>query len=194
MELKQIIKIFREERRYFLKILFAVLFLGLAFFYFQPDRLVANVMLNVTRQGVQSTQDYRFDDFYRLQADERFSDTIVRWIESPGIEREILEKSDVKGAAAIKARRLSSQMIEIVFETKGEKEAKKMSDAIVEVLNNQTDMLNKDQKEDNWFLVVANKAEVIDGKVSSKLIFFATLAIGLFLSFFGVMLKHYLKD
>lgn len=194
MELKDIIKIFKLNINLFFTIFIVFVLVGLIIAFFQKERQVANLMINISREGVQETQDYRYDDFYRLQADERFSDTVVRWIASPSIINEIKNKSEIDEIPKIKARRLSSQMIEIIFEVKDVEQAKKISSAITSVLNQQSKKLNEKQNSKSWFLIISNPVEVLDGKIKFGIIFFASLMLGLFFAVMGVTIKNYLKD
>lgn len=194
MELKEILGIFKRESKTFLVVFLAIVFLGLVFFIFQKDRLEANLMLNVTRKGVQDTQEYRYDSFYRMQADERFADTLVRWMESPSISNEIRNVSGIGRERKIKARRLSAQMIEVVFLTKNADEAMKVSQAIEDVLGRQIEKLNSQQNDSSWFALIANEVEVQDKKIEPRVIFPAAIVLGLFFASMGVIIKNYLKD
>ena len=55
----------------------------------------ASLLLNISRTETQSTADYRYDQFYRLQADDKFAETVVSWLESPGVSQDIFAKAGV---------------------------------------------------------------------------------------------------
>ena len=193
MELREIVEIFKRERKVFLGVVAAFLCVGVGVFFFQPQIYSVNLMLNVTRSGIQKTQDYRYDDFYRLQADERFADTVVRWIASPQIEKKIYQESGINRQRPIKARRLSSQMIETSFVLDDGDDAEKIATATLKILNGQTETLNKDQASDTWFVLIANDPFVTEKKIGPAVAFAASLMLGLFFGAWGVMINHYFK-
>ena len=89
MELREYIAIFNKYQKTFLITLVLCVTIGVGTYVLQPVRYATEVMLNVTRKGVQQTTDYRYDDFYRLQADEKFGETIVEWLKNPRIATDI---------------------------------------------------------------------------------------------------------
>ncbi|KKT89894.1 MAG: hypothetical protein UW87_C0001G0004 [Candidatus Moranbacteria bacterium GW2011_GWC2_45_10] len=193
MELREIIKIFMDRTKLFLGVVLLFALGGLAVFFLQPERYSANLMLNVTRKGVQNTDDYRYDDFYRLQADERFADTVVRWIGTPQISEEIYTEAGVVPQGKIEARRLSSQMIEAVFILNDKGDARKISDSALKVLNRQTEKLDEFQKGETWFTLISSEPFVSEKKIGFVVAFSASVLLGLFFGAWGVMIAYYLK-
>lgn len=60
------------------------------FLLLQPVRYTTVLSLHVGRvHNETQAEEYHYDDFYRLQADERFADTLVRWLASPSIVADI---------------------------------------------------------------------------------------------------------
>lgn len=187
------IKIFRQNWKWFWITVVVFCLLGTLFFFFQAKQYSVNLMLNVTRHGIQETADYRFDDFYRLQADERFADTVVRWLGSPIILEDIRKGSQVENLKIPKASRLSSQMIEVVFRVEDSKDAKKISQTTLDVLNKQTSSLDQFQQEKGWFVLVANEPFVGSTQIGWTKIFSVAFLLGIFTAFWVVLLRHYLK-
>ncbi len=191
MELKKFVQIFYQERKIFLGMGLGVFALGLAIFYGQPTYYKTSLMLNVTRQGTQKTEDYRFDEFYRLQADERFGDTVVRWLSAPRLKEDICQQVGKGCSHNIKARRLSSQYIEVVYKTKQKEAGYKEAQAIVKVLQEETKRLNKDQKNEDWFTLVANQPLVERGNWKWSKVILLNFLIGLLVGFWSVLIKYY---
>jgi len=196
MELYDIVKIYWRERRLFILIVVASFFLALVWQMSQPISYQAALLLNIGREGTQTTSEYTFDNFYRLQADERFGDTVVRWLQSPRVVSDILKESGLDASSQserefkslISAKRLSSQVIELSF-SQGEKLAlKKEADAIVKVLNTYTERLNQDGQKDGWFVVVGSDPVLMDARVSlSKAVGVGGL-LGCFVAFWTITL------
>jgi len=193
MELKEIIKIFKKQKKIFLGIFFVFVVLGIMAYYFQPKTYLVNLTLNVTRIGTQQTQEYRFDDFYRLQADERFADTVVRWLESPRILTDIYADAKIYDKKTIQATRLSSQMIEVVLRVKNVEDGNKLTQSAKNILNKKIEKLNQKQQNETWFELVGDDPIVSNGQISFAKLFLASILLGLFFSFWGVMIKNYIE-
>ena len=155
-----------------------------------PIKYKVELDLNITRIGRQSeTMDYSYDEFYRLQADERFADTVVRWLGSAIIKEEI--SSDFQ---KLKARRLSSQMISVSFLVLKKQEADIVVKSIDKVLNEKTAELNRLQKSPSWFKVLVSRSVVTEYKfLSFEKLIIVLVFLGFFAGFWGVFVKHYLK-
>lgn len=195
MELKEYIKIFRNHFKLFALVVIVTIVLGVVIQEMFPTRYRSEVNLDVTRSGQQTeTNDYRYDEFYRLQADERFADTVVRWIGSGRIQEDITEESGSAEFSKLKARRLSSQLIKVTFLVSEIKDSEKVTSSIADVLNNKTRELNKDQNNPNWFKIIVSKPVVSEYKLPLVKLFFILLLLGSFIGFWAVFAKHYLED
>lgn len=196
LELRDLIKILVDNKRSFWLVVIVCLALGMIVFSLQPTKFETNLMLNVTRKGVQQTEEYRFDDFYRLQADERFADTVVRWLGAPQIASEVINEAEISQkdfGGKFVAKRLSSQTIEVSYETKDQGVAQKIAVAAEKVLENQIKELDRDQKSETWFKLVFSQPLTNKKEISSWIFIFGSLAIGIFLGFWRILLKHYFK-
>lgn len=202
MELKEYLKIFKDNLKLFVSVIVIVILGTFAYFTLKPVSYSASLALNITRIGSQKeTTDYRYDDFYRLQADEKFSETIVEWLKNPRTATDILSKADVdvnslslrKLSKVFVAEKLSSQIVAVSFSANDKKSAQKISDAVLEIISKNTEALNKNQNEDTWFEVVAQNPVIIQDRFSPFILFLASLAMGMFLGFWIVLIKHYLK-
>src|SRR5690349_13578069 len=66
---------------------FAVL--GVALASAAPPRVKASLALTVAQQSHQETADYAYDGYYALRASELVSDTIISWLSTPSVVKEI---------------------------------------------------------------------------------------------------------
>lgn len=195
MEFKKYLQIFKKEQKIFWLVFCITLFIGLVGYFLMPLRYKVTTELDITRLGYQkNTSEYRYDEFYRLQADERFADTVVRWLGSAQTQRNILQKSGGVNFEKLKAKRLSSQVIEINFLIKNKREAGKIVSAIRNVLNNKTAQLNQYQKDPNWFTVLVESPAISKAKWSFFKFALALILFGIFLALWGVFLSFYLKN
>jgi uncharacterized protein involved in exopolysaccharide biosynthesis len=203
MELRNYLKIFLKNWIWFLVTVVIVLGIGVGYKQYKNSRPISfevSLLLNVTRSGIQSTDAYRYDDFYRLQADERFADTIVRWLENPRIVTNIFNETGVisggidlgKLSKAFEAKRLSSQVIDVRYASNSAREAQDTSEALVKTINQEIKLLNQYQKEDSWFKVVGDEPVIKEYKVNWNSVLPIFIALGIFLGIWVVLIKHYL--
>jgi capsular polysaccharide biosynthesis protein len=193
MELKEYLAIFRSKMNLFLGIVLLALILGVLFYFLQPVKYQAKLVLNVTRTGQEKTADYQYDDFYRLQADERFADTIVRWLETENIQNEIKKEAGVSENYSLTAKRLSSQMIDVEILAADRQVAEKIALAVSKVVNRESDKLNVWQQKENWFKVVSDEAVVSVVTWEWYKVILITLVLGIFVAFWAVLIRHYLE-
>jgi capsular polysaccharide biosynthesis protein len=194
MELKEYLQIFKRNIKLFVTIVIGVFLLGILIQVGLPSFYKAEVNLDVTRTGQQKeTADYRYDEFYRLQADERFADTVVRWLQSGRIQEDILSLA-APGVEfkRLKASRLSSQLIRVTFIVKEESDARIITAAISKVLNEKSQELNKYQQNNNWFKLIVSEPVVNSYKIPLFKLSIILLFVGIFAGFWGVLIRHYL--
>lgn len=194
MELKEYLKIFKNNYKFFLGTVILTLVIGVSFYFIIRDKYKAELNLNVTRTNYQAdTTDYRYDEFYRLQADERFADTLVRWLGSKVIQNEISKEANGVLFEKLKAERLSSQMIRVSFIIDEKNQAAKITQAIDDALNKNIAQLNAEQKNPQWFKVLVSYPIVDDYKLDLVKLIEILLFLGIFLGSWVVLIRHYLR-
>lgn len=201
MDLKEYLQIFKKNSKLFFAVIFIVILAVFVFFSSQAVFFKISLTLNISRQGVQDTQDYRFDHFYRLQADEKFSETVVEWLKRPRIVADIYSSSDLnienlnskKLSGLISAEKRSSQIVAVNFSAPNPDIAQKISAGIFEVISQNTQSLNETQKENDWFKIIAGKPIIVKNNPDYPILFAISFLVGLFLGFWAVMFKHYLE-
>lgn len=195
MDLRELLNALWKYRALFVGTIGIFVAAGFLLWAVQPIRFSAEITMNVARTGVRMTNEYVYDDFYRLQADERFADTVVRWLESPRIVGDIAREADVsREKLHFKAARLSSQVIRIRYSVNQEAEANTIAEAVFDVLNRETKSLNRDRSEDGWFALVGEAPALVDVRFGKVWIGATALFLGLFFGFFAVLFRWYWKE
>lgn len=202
MELKEYYKIWREHISVVIYAVLIFVVLAYAWSVRKSETYSASLLLNISRIEAQQTQDYKYDQFYRLEADEKFAQTLTAWLKSPGVVRDILEKADQSTESfslrqlskMIQAEKLSSQAVSVKFASPSEEEAKKISSAIAAVVSEKTSRLNSEARDQNWFKVDVTNFIVLkntqDLRINLALAALIGFLAGTFLSF-G---KHYVSE
>jgi hypothetical protein len=203
MELKEYILIIKKHLRTFLFVIFLVLVSGLTYFYARPTSYDASLALNITRKGIEQTTDYKYDYYYRLNADEKFADTVVEWLRDPGTVRGIYENSGIaavdlslkKLTKLFKPEKRSSELVLVYFSSSNEKEIKNISDSIKKEISQNTNNLNYLQKDANWFDIFGEDPVIVKHSFNLPLIVAGLFFFGIFLAFWVVLITHYfIKD
>ena len=199
MELRELIAVFQRQKNFFLGGVIFFVFFAWVWQQNQSEILKSTLLINIGRAGVSGTADYTYDSFYRLQADERFADTVVRWLSSPRVVEDIYREAhldpkslDLKDLSRVfEAGRLSSQMVTVSYQGSNEASLKQLATATVTVLNRYTDTLNTKEREKSWFVVIGSDPVIRDGRIAPRLALLVGLVIGIFISFWAVLLRHY---
>lgn len=202
MELKAFIKIFQKYAKTFFSILCVTVVLALFWQQSQPKTFGATLLLNIGRADLRETTEYTYDDFYRLQADERFADTVVRWLSMPRVVEDIYADAGMSIVTfsardrkeVFLGKRLSSQVIEVTYSGNEDKVLRSLSNSITRVLNRYAESLNQNGQESGWFVVIGSDPVIHDARVSFQTALLFSIALGVFLGFWGVLLRYYFSE
>lgn len=202
MELKEYLKIIQKNLKLFLLTIIVVMAGAALYFSLRPISYSVSLTLNITREAVQRSNEYQFDNYYRLQADEKFAETVVQWLKSPRMVMDIyadagVDKRDLslrRLSKSFKADKVSSQIVLVTLQVKDAEEAKIISGALVNSVGENTRALNKDQKEETWFKIIADNPVIIKNTISHLALATASLFFGIFLAFWITILVHYFKS
>jgi len=204
MELHDYLTQFKRYRYTFIFCVLGVVAVTVAYVLIQPERITTILSLHVAREGgAQETQEYQYDGFYRIQADERFADTIVRWLSSPrivadiyaGVGRNIAMPAEHSLGNVFSARRLSSQYIEVRYTSVTEGIAEKIATSLERVLNERTDALNTgDVNKEGWFRVIVEEPVMYPAHIPWIRVLAGAIIAGVFIGFWAVGVRGSLKE
>ncbi len=202
MDFFDYIDIFWRRRNIFFSVIAVSVLCGAIFYSAQKESYVATLLLNISRSGSQSTSEYTYDGFYRLQADERFADTVVRWLSAPRIAEDILRQSGIETESlgtkelsrVFRAGRLSSQVIRVEYSGRDSDTLEKYAISMLSVLNASTEDLNQQAKDPSWFHIEGSAPVIRSAKIQAKTVFFLSLAIGVFFGFWIALFAHFFEQ
>lgn len=200
MELKEYFLIIQKQIKLFLAVVVVVVVSIFIYFIFRPVFFDTSLFLNITRAGNQISEGYKYDNFYRLQADEKFAETITQWLKSPRVVFDINKEAEIANienlnlkqlTRVFQADKLSAQIVSVKFSAPDKKTAEKLALAIPVVLKKNINQLNEDQKENTWFEIKTDDPVIMKNNPDMGIIFLVSLALGLFLGFWVVLFRHY---
>ncbi|MFA6194019.1 MAG: hypothetical protein WC726_04120 [Parcubacteria group bacterium] len=168
----------------------------------QSQTYSASLLLNVSRTETQSTADYRYDQFYRLQADDKFSETIVSWLKSPGTAKNIFDKAGVSSdqktmrnlSKSFQAEKLSSNLVSVRYSTETNEESGKIAPAIASVVSEKTKALNTDVRDPNWFQISTSDLIILKNTQDLRINLGIAALVGFFLGTLLAFGKHYISE
>ncbi len=192
MELKKLVLVVWERKNIFLFILLSVIFLAIIWFYSQPDKYNVVFSVDITRENYQKTQDYRYDQFYRLQADEKFADTIVNWLGDPGVNQKIRKNFEEETSMEdLRAEKLSSNYLRVSFKTKNDRNSLMITNSIKKVLEEKISETNGLAQDPSWFFVLIDDPIVSKREFNFGLIFIGAFLLGFILAVFASLFLYY---
>lgn len=197
MELKEFFAIFALNKKIFWGIIIIFIICGAIIYFAQSQTYKTSLTLNITRDSAPKSSEYSYDSFYRLQADERFADTVVRWTQSAHVVKDVfgdMGTTSFMSRKKFNAKRLSSQVVDVTFITSTKKEAESIAKKLVTALNQESEKLNIEQKQDNWFIILGSESVIEDNKTSLLFLLSLGAFVGFFVAFWTVMIKHYMID
>ena len=202
MTLFAFLKIINQNKTKIIAIALIVGILSVLIAQFLPTKYDASVALNVIRVNREETSDYQYDGFYAIQASNLFAETIVSWLETPAVVKEIYEQSGKKGAisglsslaGAFKTKKLSSQNIIVKFSSKTEEEAKTLASSLVSVIEKKAQSSLETSKKEAVFEVKSDDPVIIKRAYGAAITFFAGLITGLAFGILRATGKNYFYE
>lgn len=198
MTLREFIYLFVRKKELCFSILFGFVLISLAVYRLQTPSYHVSLLLSVTRGREEVTTDYRYDAFYRLQADERFSDTLVRYLATPQALHEIASRSALPPLETVfflnhglKATRLSSDLITVDTRVRLSHSGETIGTSITDTVNHYTDELNEKSQTPNWFHILGSVPEISDARFSWRLALLVGFLSGVFVTFWTVLLRYF---
>jgi len=201
MDLKEYITILKNHINIFFGVITVIIIGSFVVLIFRPISYTTSLTINIARNGTQETADYKFDDFYRIQADEKLAETVVQWLGSPAIGKDIFSSAGIdvskfslkQLSKSLKAEKLSSQVIGVNFSTPNVAQAKKLATSISEVISKNITDLNRGVEKAGQFEISVHDPVIVMDVFSPWVILLVAFAGGLFLAFWTVLIIHYLK-
>lgn len=198
----EFIKIISKDKIIIIAIALIVGILSVLIANLLPAKYDASVALSVIRVNREETSDYQYDGFYAIQASNLFAETIVSWLETPAVVREIYEQSGKKDAVAslsdfagaFKAKKLSSQNITVKFSSKTEEEAKTLASSLVSVVEKKSQTSLETSKKESVFEIKSADPVIVKRAYDAAITFFAGLITGLALGILWAMGKNYFYE
>lgn len=200
MELRDYFSVFRSHVRLIVGIALVSVLATLGLRYVQPAHFDVSQTMTISRVNVQNTQVYKFDDYYALQASDIFTRTISGWLSTPAFVVDIYNEARMQAPQDISAltrfitaSKLSQQVLQVQFSYGNADDAQKISDALVKVVQRETDKQNALTKDTANFHIEATDPVIVQASKRYTLFGGASLLVGLFIGYCLSLLLYYLN-
>ena len=202
MELKQYLKIIKQNAKLVLIIAVLTALFSFVFSVIQPVKYETSLSLLISKNKTQQTDDFKYDGYYALQASEIIADSIQQWVKSPEIVSAVYQKAridsdfkNIKGyTKKFTAKKMSSQYVEVKFSAITKEDAEKISRAVVEVINNKVEALEKNSEGEVAFFIESGEPIIIKNKPDLLFNLFIGFISGLVLGVFAVFGREYFSN
>lgn len=145
--------------------------------------------------GPEEGQDYKYDGFYTVQANQMFSDSIETWLEAPDFVNLIYLKAGInppQSVGTLKDKfdfdKVISQSVAVRLNAGSEEEAKKLMEAMIEVMKEKTESLLINKSGKAVFTIDSTPVLVLPHETDLKLEFgvglIGAIGLGVFLAYF----------
>jgi ElaB/YqjD/DUF883 family membrane-anchored ribosome-binding protein len=130
----------------------------------QPKAVETSITFAVNRVNREPTPDYQYDGYYALQAADLFAQTVVSWLSTPAVVRDIYAEADIPVNARsladysgrFRTKKYSAQNITVRFTEADESTARTVATAVVATLQERTASLNETSDEKSIFALEAS--------------------------------------
>ncbi len=168
--------------------------------YLIPTTYDALSTLSVSKVNREATEDFKYDNFYAIQASELLGNTVVSWFKTPDFVSEVYEQAGVeptedlnKLAKSFKAKQNSSHTVEVRVSNLDKDTAQKLIDGMIVVIENRVGAIELTSADEPSFGVQSSLPLVFEKKYSPYLVGGIGLVCGLLLGIGIAFIAFYLK-
>lgn len=198
MSIYQLIHIFVERKQTFLVTFLTVVIAVFVFSSSQSNSYRGEVLLSITRTALEEAADYRFDEYYRFQADERLAETLVQYLDSASGKRAVADKAKLSEKnrdqyleSKLRIAKRGTNGILVQYKAFGREESMRLGEALSLVANAYLILLNEDARDLTWFTVLSEPPVVAEAKWGIIRVVGVGFFGGIFLAFWAVLLQFF---
>ncbi|MFA5052210.1 MAG: hypothetical protein WC544_04120 [Patescibacteria group bacterium] len=161
---------------------------SLVFSYVKPVTYDTSISFSINRINRQDTVEYQYDGYYAIQASDLFSQTVMSWFMTPSVLLEIYDQAKIDPqinsltdlTSRFKTKKYSPQNIVVQFTERDQDTADKISQAIINTVEQKSSVAN--QTSDQQALFDVQGATPVT--VEHKPVLWLNVVIGIFCGFF----------
>lgn len=162
---------------------------------------VVNVIVQQKMASSEAGEDYKYDGYYAVVANQQLSDTLETWLVSPDVVYEIYQRAQINPPTSINAlsnifviNKEVSQSIKVMINTSNQEEGEKILTAMLDVMRDRVEHMITNQASQPIFTVTGTQILVLPHEIDYRLQYgvgaMGGLFIGLLLSYFLYALRE----
>lgn len=198
-EIKEYWTILKKEKFCFSLILGAWVLVGLLVFLFSPINYKTSLSVDVARVPSEAREDFDYDLYYFIQANDMFANTVISWIKDPVFIDKIFGdngqgfylKNNIKENFFIIKKDAPAHFV-VEFKTEKVFESMNIYQALKSNLNKKIALTRRDQSRE-WFELIITGPVIEKQEFGYKIMIIFTV-LGLFFGFFGALITHYWRN
>jgi len=203
MELREFLEILNKYRRLLVlgTLVFGLLGFGMSLLLPEKERAVLTLYIRRSAQSP-SAEFYTYDGYYSQQAAEKYTDTVVGFLESPGVLKQAAELGGLSTdqetlkrlRKSVKIEKVAPQLVEVRATRKTFGEAKKLTQALADSTKERTETLNR-AGDESLALDLVNPEPIVE--IKKPLIFLNTVVgvlSGFLVSVLAAMVWEYFRS
>ena len=198
ISLSEIFLIYKVHRKIFWLTVLMVFFLGMSVDALTSQTYKSVLLLDIVRsQKVSQSQEYDYDNYYRLEADKQFAETVAAWLKSPRLVEDIFQSASLASNMSLRDKeryfavsRISPQSLRVTYNVINPTIANILAENIIKQINQRALGLNK-EFQGYWFEVKGEKPVSESNKKPLGVLVIFLVGLGLFLATITVALKYY---
>ena len=157
-----------------------------------PPTTGVSFSFTISQQSRQATTDYSYDGYYALRASELVADTMISWLSTPSIVKEVygdagirMTDADIKKIAGrtFRGKKYSSQNVVVSYSVPDAEQAAKLYESLSNLLSSRARSLVLSPEQETLFIVTASKPVIAEAGISPAR---AALAGAFFGAFIGL--------
>lgn len=203
MEFKEFLKFISKRKKKLLGWWLSLIVIGFLIVIVLPNKLQATLSIDIARnQQNEKSGEYQYDQFYRLEADGRFANTLVQWSKDPNVQRVIADQIGEKlndeqisiAMQSMRAEKKSANLVQVSFDVMDQKDAAPFAKSTYDVFVQKTNSLNLGADQEGWFKIIGSGPTVSEKSIPLTLLFLIFASGSLLISLLIVLAGHYFKE
>lgn len=155
-----------------------------------PRRTSVSFAFTISQQARQATSDYSYDGYYALRASELVADTMISWLSTPSIVKEVYADAGIPMTDAtinaiagrtFRGKKFSSQNVVVSYSAADTEQAAKLYESLSILLSSRARSLVLSPEQETLFIVTASKPVIAEATIPPKRAALAGAFVGAFI-------------
>lgn len=143
MDFKNFYKIIQKNLKFILIFTIIIIVVVLVFSWILSGGYKISIALLVaSKVEGQTGNDYQYSGYYSVKAADEFGNTISQLVKSPEIINAVFQRAQTQSRNIFKAQKMAPQYVEVKFVSYTKDQGRKISEALISVLDKKVDKLN----------------------------------------------------